>query len=228
MYDPFGWKHYARDRKTLRRTFVSSGIMFFNLKDIFSWGFILCTAWWNENYYEKKVQPMADQVLMPNQTTHGHPRNESILGVPFLIVVLTLSCCVAPPDLKTCIVRFWLKRNQWMKNAKATSSNRLKIMSTIFFPKKSTVKCTLTILYLHQKLGWLIGEGRCQAKRSKPWPFFFKRRNRKSTSCTKHNLATVKNKIGGTSLIKQVTPSIAEIICVKNVGAIVVCGFFMK
>ena len=24
------------------------------------------------------------------------------------------------------------------------------------------------------------------------------------------------------------TPSIAEIICVKNVGAIVVCGFFMK
>ena len=25
-----------------------------------------------------------------------------------------------------------------------------------------------------------------------------------------------------------VTPPIAEIICVKNVGAIVVCGFFMK
>ena len=26
----------------------------------------------------------------------------------------------------------------------------------------------------------------------------------------------------------QLTPPIAKIICVKNVGAIVVCGFFMK
>ena len=41
IYVLSGWKHYARDRKTLRQTFVSSGIMFFSLKDIFSWGFIL-------------------------------------------------------------------------------------------------------------------------------------------------------------------------------------------
>ena len=41
VYVPSGWKHYARDRKTLRGTFVSPGIMFFSLKDIFSWGFIL-------------------------------------------------------------------------------------------------------------------------------------------------------------------------------------------
>ena len=32
---------------------------------------------------------MVDQVLMPNQTTHGHPRNGF-----FFIVVLTPSCCV--------------------------------------------------------------------------------------------------------------------------------------
>ena len=30
------------------------------------------------------------------------------------------------------------------------------------------------------------------------------------------------------SVFTGLTPSIAEIICVKNVGAIVVCGFFMK
>ena len=70
IYVPSGWKHYARDRKTLRRTFVSRGKngcffdrreknnffrgkqMFFSeffwprhnvfsLKDTFSWGFIL-------------------------------------------------------------------------------------------------------------------------------------------------------------------------------------------
>ena len=41
IYVPSGWKHYARDRKTLRRTFFSPGIMFFSLKDTFSWGFIL-------------------------------------------------------------------------------------------------------------------------------------------------------------------------------------------
>ena len=28
--------------------------------------------------------------------------------------------------------------------------------------------------------------------------------------------------------LKSITPPIAEIICVKNVGAIVVCGFLMK
>ena len=31
-----------------------------------------------------------------------------------------------------------------------------------------------------------------------------------------------------TSIRNLVAPTIAEIICVKNVGAIVVCGFFMK
>ena len=41
IYVPSGWKHYARDRKTLRGTFVSPGITFFSLKDTFSWGFIL-------------------------------------------------------------------------------------------------------------------------------------------------------------------------------------------
>ena len=34
---------------------------------------------------------MADQVLMPNQTTHEMDF-ERILGVPFFIVVLTPSC----------------------------------------------------------------------------------------------------------------------------------------
>ena len=39
IYVPSGWKHYARDRKTLRRTFVSWGKMvaFFDLKNAFPW-----------------------------------------------------------------------------------------------------------------------------------------------------------------------------------------------
>ena len=56
IYVPPGWKHYARDRKILRRTFISRGknsfpcssqnffvpgIMFFSLEDTFSLGFIL-------------------------------------------------------------------------------------------------------------------------------------------------------------------------------------------
>ena len=39
---------------------------------------------------------MADQVLMPNQTTHGHPRNgfrKNFGCIFFFIVVLTPSCC---------------------------------------------------------------------------------------------------------------------------------------
>ena len=44
---------------------------------------------------------MADQVLMPNQTTNGHPRNGFWVYL-FFIVVLTPSCYALVPTALTC------------------------------------------------------------------------------------------------------------------------------